>query len=479
MYPRKHCKLSAIVVGTLLGAVTLWLVVAVAAGQKDDAATYNARGLEAYKAGKYPDAINFFKQAIKLRKDYVEPYLNLGNAYVQIEEYRKAVESFKQATKFAPSSAIAFNNLGLAYYKLNDYRKAIEAYDNAIRLDPKFATAYYNLGVAYVDDAKNESAIQQYKVLKTIDPQLARKLYLEIYKPAATVFGATTGIRLTVGVVDPQGAPVTGLSREDFHVLDESLPQSITSFSDANASLVYALAVDASGSMRAALPQELRLSKAIVQRNEAADETSLIQFVSSDKIETVQEFSSDKNVLNNQLDLVYIEGGQSAILDAVYLAAQSVARYKSEDGIYRRRAVILLTDGEDRASYYNLESLIKLLNRVDVQVFAICMNHGPDGESGLNRNVPKGVKEFLTLLGSETGGWAFFPKNNSELDAVASQLTDILRHEYVLNYKPSSPILAGTYRRVNVNVSSSRLGPVKPAIIVRSGYVVPEPPPAP
>src|SRR5207245_1191521 len=111
-----------------------------------------------------------------------------------------------------------------------------------------------------------------------------------------------------------------------------------------------------SGSMRPALSQELRLSRAIVQRNEPADETLLIQFISSDKIETVQEFTSDKSVLNNRLDSLYIEGGQSAILDAVYLAAKSVARYKSDDGTYKRRAVILLTDGDERASYYNLEA---------------------------------------------------------------------------------------------------------------------------
>ena len=86
--------------------------------------------------------------------------------------------------------------------------------------------------------------------------------------------------------------------------------------------------IDNSGSLRLQLEKVIEASKIIVSTNRPDDETSIIRFVSRDKIEIVQDFTSNKTDLNDALDNLFIEGGQTAIIDAVYLAAEKVNEYE-------------------------------------------------------------------------------------------------------------------------------------------------------
>ena len=102
---------------------------------------------------------------------------------------------------------------------------------------------------------------------------------------------------------------------------------------------------------RLGLTSVIDAAKTIINSNRPGDESFLERFISSDKIETVQDFTSNKDALFNGLDTLYIEGGQTAVIDGVYLAAEHVAQYKKgSDDDRRRRALIVVTDGEDRAS---------------------------------------------------------------------------------------------------------------------------------
>jgi Ca-activated chloride channel family protein len=445
--------------------------------QQDDPSTYNTRGLELYKAAKYADAVNLYKQAIKLKKDYAEAHMNLGDAYLRLGEFKKAIESYKQAVKYQPALALAFNNLGTAYYKLGDHKKAIGAYQEAIRIEPKLASAYINLGVIYADEDKKQAALDQYRILKSIDPQLAQKLYRFIYKPVASVFSPTGGVRLTVLVTDSSGHPFPNLTAENFQIVDEGVAQTITSFSAEKFPVAYGLALDTSGSMRPAFSQELELARTIIQSNEPSDETLLIRFISSDKIETVQEFTTDTPTLLKELETLYVEGGQSAILDAVYLAAQGVAQYKADDSSYRRRAVILLTDGDERASYYSLDDVVALLRRIDVQVFVVCLS-SDEGGSQFNRSLVKTAIPLLSRLATETGGVAFYPKTVTDLNTNIRQLISLLHQQHVITYQPTNGVTAGKFRNIKVSVTN-KPGQEKLFEAVRAGYVVAEPQPTP
>ena len=116
--------------------------------------------------------------------------------------------------------------------------------------------------------------------------------------------------------------------------------------------VIYGLAVDTSGSVRPQFQQIIDAAKTIINSNKKGDETFIERFISSDKIETVQDFTPSKDLLLDGLDTLYVEGGQTAVVDGVYLAAEHVAEYKKGgDDDRRRRALIVVTDGEDRASY--------------------------------------------------------------------------------------------------------------------------------
>ena len=96
------------------------------------------------------------------------------------------------------------------------------------------------------------------------------------------------------------------------------------SFTKSEVPTNYSLVIDNSGSLRLQLEKVIEAGKIIIDTNRPDDETSIIRFVSSDKIEIQQDFTPNKNDLFDALDNLYIEGGQTAIIDAVYLAAEKV-----------------------------------------------------------------------------------------------------------------------------------------------------------
>src|SRR5260370_40239501 len=111
---------------------------------------------------------------------------------------------------------------------------------------------------------------------------------------------------------------------------------------------------DTSGWVRSQLNQVIDAAKVIINSNKRGDETFLERFIDREKIENLQEFTPNKDLLLDAVDNLYVEGGQTAVIDGAYLAAEHVAEYKKgNDDDRRRRALIVVTDCEDRASYYN------------------------------------------------------------------------------------------------------------------------------
>ncbi|HYP49656.1 MAG TPA: VWA domain-containing protein, partial [Pyrinomonadaceae bacterium] len=180
-------------------------------------------------------------------------------------------------------------------------------------------------------------------------------------------------VNLNVRIVDRNNRPISNVQKREVKIYEDNVLQEIDSFSKAEVPTNYALVIDNSGSLRHQLDKVIDASKVIVNTNRPDDETSVVRFVSSDKIEVVQDFTSSKADVSEALDNLFIEGGQTAIIDAVYLAAEKVDTYeKSRNPNERkRRALILVSDGEDRDSYYNEQQLFELLRESDVQIYAI------------------------------------------------------------------------------------------------------------
>jgi tetratricopeptide (TPR) repeat protein len=148
----------------------------------DYADAHNNLGAVYSKLGRYQDAIEAFSHAIKIKTDYAEAQYNLGITYGKLGRYQDAIEAFSQAIKIKTDYAEAHYNLGVAYYKLGRYQEAVDAYKQAIRIKPDFADVHYTLGVAYLVIGDKEAALEEYKILKTLNAEKANELFKLIYK---------------------------------------------------------------------------------------------------------------------------------------------------------------------------------------------------------------------------------------------------------------------------------------------------------
>jgi Ca-activated chloride channel family protein len=160
------------------------------------------------------------------------------------------------------------------------------------------------------------------------------------------------------------------------------------------------------------------------------------------------------------LDQLYIEGGQTAVIDGVYLAAGHVAEYKNTaNDDRRRRALIVVTDGEDRQSYYNEAQLFAQLREEDVQIYVIGFVNELDSDRGLIRKSSKDkAVGLLNRLATETGGRAFFPQSIAELPQIANEIVRDLRTQYVISYDPTNKVHDGSYHAIKVMVNQPATG---------------------
>lgn len=278
-------------------------------------------------------------------------------------------------------------------------------------------------------------------------------------------------VQLHVRVIDRNNHPINNVQQSEFHVFEDGVPQTIETFTREEVPISYGLAVDTSGSLRSQLQSVVDAGKTIINANKRGDETFLVRFISSDKIETVQDFTDNKELLNDGLDSFYVEGGQTAIIDAVYLSAEHVSEYrKGDESDRRRRALIVITDGEDRNSFYKQEQLFARLREEDVQIFVIGFVNELDKESGLIRKSPRDkAVNLINRLASETGGRAFFPESISQLPEIANEIIRDLRTQYVISYNPTNKAQDGTYRAIKVSVDQPRGDSDKRIALTRTG----------
>jgi len=261
-------------------------------------------------------------------------------------------------------------------------------------------------------------------------------------------------VNLNVRVVDRNNRPVNNLPQSAFKIFEEGQPQRIEYFSTAEVPTNYTMVLDNSGSLRQQLEKVIEAGKILVNNNKPADETSIIRFISRDKITVEQPFTANKSDLMDTLDNLYIEGGQTAIIDAVYLAVQQVQEYeKAEKDDKKRRAIILVTDGEDRDSYYNEAQLAEMLRESDVQIFVIGFVGDLQKEGGFISKSPQvKAKTFLERMAEETGGKSYFPNSVGDLPDIARDISKELRTQYSIGYLPSNEKVDNTYRAIKVAV---------------------------
>lgn len=281
----------------------------------------------------------------------------------------------------------------------------------------------------------------------------------------------TDTVKLGLIVTDRDHRSVDDINKDEVQLFEDGKLQSVSQFAKDTRPLQIAIAMDASGSFQTLLGPALDLIKLIISERKPTDEVMLISFISSDKIETIQSFTSDRLKLIDSLNVFRSDMGQSAVIDGTYLAVKAAADHRPSDLV--RRVVVLISDGEDRASYYRVDELVKLLRTKDVQVFVVGIVLQLDKKRGLIGPGPLQKSEaLLKKIATETGGPLFFPKTNGDLLKTAEQINHYLHSQYLLGFQPTNGDKKG-FRNIDVKITSTRGKELE--TLTRSGYFI-EPP---
>lgn len=253
---------------------------------------------------------------------------------------------------------------------------------------------------------------------------------------------------LDVAVVDRANRPIFDIPKERFTVSEDGTPQSIEFFSKELAPVSLGIAIDTSGSMRSKLEYVIESVTNLVTGNRPQDETAIIQF--KDSVELIEEFTADTGDVKDALDGL-IANGQTSLLDAIILSGD----YVQKESRHRRKALIVVTDGMERGSFYSLDDLVDHAREQDVRLYLIGFTQDLDSSRGLFRKSMKSkAEELLNKIATETGGRSFFPKDVSELGDITEQIALDLRTVYAIGYYPTNQKRDGTYRKVDVKVAS-------------------------
>jgi len=287
------------------------------------------------------------------------------------------------------------------------------------------------------------------------DPKTPQKFGTELDGP---VIVNTDLITLTVTVTDTYGRYVSGLSKNAFAVFDEKQPQEISFFSDDDSPVSVGVIFDVSGSMSGDKIKRSRdaLSK-FIQTSHNSDEYFLIAFNS--RAQLLLDKTRDGNAVLDKLTFIQTKNN-TALYDACYLGVEKVQR-----GTHPKRALLLISDGQDNDSRYTFNELRRLLKESDVVLYAIGILSGNDAGSSLGME----GQGTLDELANVSGGKAFFPRSPAEMDDIFEQIALELRHQYSIGYKPTNFTNDGKWRRIKVKVTPPR---GLPRLFVRSkdGY---------
>ena len=280
-------------------------------------------------------------------------------------------------------------------------------------------------------------------------------------------------VTLDVGVTDPAGTPTAGLSKTDLTVLEDGHKQDIAYFSSERAPISLVLLLDTSGSIASKLDRIRAAASTIIHQSGDQDEFCLVEFKAN--VAVVQDFTSDPASADRALAALKA-GGQTALLDALKFALE----HASQRARHERKGIVLVTDGGEADSHSTRADVIPLLQRGNVQFYAVGFPEGLDRAQSPDSRAHAPAKsqptEALardlldTLANASSGGRAFYPPKASDLDRIAqSVVSDLRTPRYTIGYYPTRPQTDQGWRSIQVIVHPSADRPPLTAR-TRAGY---------
>ena len=252
-------------------------------------------------------------------------------------------------------------------------------------------------------------------------------------------------ITFTVTVTDLYGRFVSGLSKNAFSIFDDKQQQEITFFSDDDSPVSVGVIFDVSGSMSGDKVRRARDALAhFIQTSHDRDEYFLIAFNS--RAQLLMDRTRDGNSVLDKLTFVQTKNN-TALYDACYLGVERVQR-----GTHAKRALLLISDGQDNNSRYTFNELRRVLKESDVVLYAIGILGGSDVGSSLGME----GQSILDELAGVSGGKAFYPRGPAEMDDIFEQIALELRHQYSIGYRPGNFVNDGKWHKIKVKLTPPR-----------------------
>jgi Ca-activated chloride channel family protein len=266
-------------------------------------------------------------------------------------------------------------------------------------------------------------------------------------RPPITFGSEIEVVNLNVSVTNNVNQFVTGLTAKDFAIFEDGIRQDLSIFNHEDLPISLVLVIDGSASMEDKVKDAQSAAKRFIGTLRPGDVAQVVQF--SDRISVLQAFTSDREALE---DAVMHTGasGPTALHNALYVSLKDLTNEKRKSGgQLRRRAVVLLSDGEDTSSLVTDDQVLDLAKKAEINIYPIMLRgHREDG----NRPSFSQAEYLLKTLARETGGQDFAPNSLSELDKIYDRIAEELRTLYSIGYVSSNPRRDGKWRRIVVRV---------------------------
>ena len=269
-----------------------------------------------------------------------------------------------------------------------------------------------------------------------------------------------TRVNMLFTVTDKKGRFVTDLTKDDFEVIEGKKPQVIQEFAaESDLPLRLGILIDTSNSIRTRFKFEQEAAVEFINNvvRTTQDRAMVVSF--DTKAELVADLMTDTERLSTAIRNLR-PGGGTAFYDAIYFSCRDKLSQDQPKHKFRR-AIIMVTDGEDNQSTYTRDQALEAAQKADVVLYTISTN-----DSKIESDGDKVLKYFA----AETGGRAFFPFRVEDLEQSFENIANELRHQYDLSYKPEPLKTDGLFHTVEVRVKGRR----DLVVHVRKGYYAPK-----